>query len=585
MIAIQNLPYILIMAASALIAGGISFYAWRRRKIRGGGYFSLLMLMVAEWAVANGGELASLTLEGKIWWSKISYLGIATVGPLWLLFALDYSHEQAWLKSKRTVWLWVVPGFTLVLVFTNELHGWIWPDFTPTSNRPGDMLIYGHGWAFWLNAVYVYLMLLSGSILLIRATIHSPRLYRQQVMIMVVAVLIPWISNMIYISGSSPVPGLELTPIALTLSGLLIAWAIFRLQMLELVPVARDLLIESMDDGVLVLDELNRIVDANPTVYRLVERSPEKTIGRPVEEVFDNWSDLVARYRDTPRARAEIQVGQTRWLDLLITPIYDRDTLTGRLVVLRDISERKQAEIRLEDYMRELEARNAELDAFAHTVAHDLKTPLAVLISSSELLQKGKNDLGENQFENILGALSRASLKMSNIIDELLLLASVRKTDSVPVQIIDMGKIVANALEALKPMISERQALIIQPETWPQINSYGPWLEQVWINYLSNAIKYGGEPPVVELGYNELPKSGEDDTLFCFWVKDNGPGLTAEQQRLLFIEFSRLSQLRIKGHGLGLSIARRIIEKLKGQVGVESQVGQGSKFYFTLPVG
>jgi signal transduction histidine kinase len=108
---------------------------------------------------------------------------------------------------------------------------------------------------------------------------------------------------------------------------------------------------------------------------------------------------------------------------------------------------------------------------------------------------------------------------------------------------------------------------------------YAPWLEEVWANYISNAIKYGGQPPLVELGADSLPSSQ-----VRFWVRDNGPGLKPEEQERLFTPFTRLDQARARGHGLGLSIVRRIVEKLNGSVGVESQTipGKGCTFWFTL---
>jgi signal transduction histidine kinase len=146
-----------------------------------------------------------------------------------------------------------------------------------------------------------------------------------------------------------------------------------------------------------------------------------------------------------------------------------------------------------------------------------------------------------------------------------------------------MATLVASAQDRLVDLITETKGQITTPQAWPTVSSYGPWLEEVWTNYISNALKYGGRPPLVTLGYDELP-SAQDGKQVRFWAQDNGLGLTPEQQQCLFIEFGRLDNLNVQGYGLGLSIVRRIIEKLDGQVGVESQVGQGSKFYFTLPV-
>ena len=167
---------------------------------------------------------------------------------------------------------------------------------------------------------------------------------------------------------------------------------------------------------------------------------------------------------------------------------------------------------------------------------------------------------------------------MKNIIDELLLLASVRQQDDVPIQALDMAGIVGNVLERLAFEIEEAQAEVRTPDAWPTALGYGPWVQEVWANYISNAIKYGGVPPHIELG-----ATVEAGDLVRFWVRDDGPGIAPEAQARLFTPFTQLNQVRAKGHGLGLSIVQRIVEKLGGRVGVESGVGQGSTFYFTLP--
>jgi signal transduction histidine kinase len=300
-----------------------------------------------------------------------------------------------------------------------------------------------------------------------------------------------------------------------------------------------------------------------------------------------------------------------------------------RLQVKTLITERKtsmelaEANVRLEHYSATLEQRvaertaalsqanaelrqyNAELDAFAHTVAHDLKTPLAIIVGFSSLLEARLDSMSQDQVLENLHRISRTGAKMSNIIDELLLLASVRKMEAVETEPLAMHDVVAGALDRLEAQIIEREAEIILPEAWPQACGYAPWVEEVWTNYLSNAIKYGGTPPRVELGFwifdSHPSETGAIQTTHqhpavtlkseiqhpksktAFWVRDNGPGLTPEEQATLFTEFTRLQQTRVEGHGLGLSIVRRIVEKLGGEVGVESTVGEGSCFWFTLP--
>ncbi len=231
----------------------------------------------------------------------------------------------------------------------------------------------------------------------------------------------------------------------------------------------------------------------------------------------------------------------------------------------------------LQQANRELQKRLEELDAFAHTVAHDLKNPLTRIIGYAELLEGEFDTLPEEDLRGFLGVIARGGRKMENIINELLLLASVREGE-VESQPLDMSDIVNEVLRRLGHVIEGSQAQIIEPESWPAALGHGPWVEEVWLNYISNAIKYSGREPRLELGGAVEPGGAAR-----FWVRDNGPGLSEEDQGRLFAPFTRLHQVRAEGHGLGLSIVRRIVDKLGGQVGVESQVGKGSVFYFTLP--
>jgi len=220
---------------------------------------------------------------------------------------------------------------------------------------------------------------------------------------------------------------------------------------------------------------------------------------------------------------------------------------------------------------------NEALESFAHTVAHDLKGPLATIIGSAEFLKLADESWPANDFRELTGIISDSSHKMLGIINGLLLLAAVgqQKAEIAPV---DMESAFHEVRSRLEEMIIKHDAEIIVISDLPAAYGYGPWIEQVWTNLLSNAIKYGGQPPCVEVGATEL-----DDGTVRYWVKDNGQGLTKEQSARLFKPFSRLHTKSVSGHGLGLSIARRIVDRLGGEIGVESELGQGSTFFFTMP--
>ncbi|MCP5097850.1 MAG: GAF domain-containing protein [Chloroflexi bacterium] len=225
-----------------------------------------------------------------------------------------------------------------------------------------------------------------------------------------------------------------------------------------------------------------------------------------------------------------------------------------------------------------LKARNEELDAFDHTVAHDLQNPLSLIIGFVDLLRHRKyEEISKEERQRALGLIVSNAQKMSNIVHELLLLSSVRKSD-VLTQPVEMQDVVDAALMRLMDKIEYANVEINMPDSWPQAWGHAAWVEEVWENYLSNAIKYGGDPPKITIGATNLP-----DGMVQYWVKDNGRGLRKDEKARLFTPFTRLSDIRVSGHGLGLSIVQRIVEKLDGQVGVVSGPGQGSKFSFTLP--
>lgn len=237
-----------------------------------------------------------------------------------------------------------------------------------------------------------------------------------------------------------------------------------------------------------------------------------------------------------------------------------------------------QLEQRVAERTAELQARNQELDAFAHTVAHDLKSPLALITGFTNMLIDEYQQLHPDEGAKLLYYISQSSGKMVNIVDALLLLANTRRED-ISLERLDMAEIVSHVQERLAYMVQKYQATIVVPDSWPQAMGYAPWLEEVWANYVSNAIKYGGRPPLVQLGGDV-----QSDGMLRFWVRDNGPGIPLDKQERLFVPFARLNEGPVEGsHGLGLSIVERIITRLGGQVGCESQPGEGSLFYLTLP--
>jgi len=256
-----------------------------------------------------------------------------------------------------------------------------------------------------------------------------------------------------------------------------------------------------------------------------------------------------------------------------ITKPFQHEEVLARVSVHLDL---KNLQYALKQQNISLQQQNEELDAFAHTIAHDLKNPLNAISNLTGLLSDNLHNFPMEKVQEMLEIIQRSSHDMFNIIKSLLLLASAR-IEEVQMTPLNMSAIVKKAQQRLIHLIEESHGEIIVQQEWATAYGYAPWIEEVWINYISNALKYGGRPPRLELG------SKNEGNYVRFWLHDNGKGLTQEEQSRLFVPFTRISQVRVEGHGLGLSIVDRVVKKCGGQVGVKSQVGQGSTFYFTLP--
>lgn len=231
----------------------------------------------------------------------------------------------------------------------------------------------------------------------------------------------------------------------------------------------------------------------------------------------------------------------------------------------------------LEEKLQEVETQNEELDAFSHTVAHDLKNPITILSGYVEFLRLDLEDVATDEQTDFLAAIERSVHKMRNIVEELLLLAGIRKQDIV-ITDLAMHDVTTDALTRVSNLIEHKNATIHQPKSWPRALGHPAWIEEVWVNYISNGIKYGGNPPELWLGWDQ-----REDGRIHFWVRDNGPGISEAKIDSLFTPFERLEQAKTEGYGLGLSIVLRIIEKLGGEITVSSEVGKGSTFGFILP--
>jgi hypothetical protein len=217
---LQNIPYVVLLITSAVVSAIPALFAWRHRSAPGKTSFIFLMLAVTEWSLGYAFQLGSASLPSKIFWAQVKYLGIVIVPAAWLSFALQYTMREKGQKPRNLILLAIEPFITLLLVWTNHLHGLIWSSVAINTTISSSLQVATHGAWFWVHAVYSYSLLFLGAIFIIQALIHSPHRYRGQIGALLMGILIPWVGNALYIYKLSPIPNLDLTPFTFTLAGL-----------------------------------------------------------------------------------------------------------------------------------------------------------------------------------------------------------------------------------------------------------------------------------------------------------------------------------------------------------------------------
>ncbi|MBN1318894.1 MAG: PAS domain S-box protein, partial [Anaerolineales bacterium] len=232
------------------------------------------------------------------------------------------------------------------LVFTNEYHHLIWTSHIPTLISRYNLISFGHGIVFWIFIVYVYFMFFISSFLIALAFFQAHHIHRQQLFIGIIALVPPWLVNILYVFKYDPLEGWDLTPAAFAMTGLLLAWSFFRLFFLDLTPLAREQVIEEMKDGVLVLDSSNRIVDINPAACNLIAVDAKSVIGHSVDSVLGNFLGGRIDIWSVPETYVEVFDENLGYMEFRISllQIDGQTRYPGHLVIIRDITDRKQAQ-------------------------------------------------------------------------------------------------------------------------------------------------------------------------------------------------------------------------------------------------
>jgi diguanylate cyclase (GGDEF)-like protein len=343
-----------IAYSAALMVGGITclvtslIILQTRRNSLGAIPLMVLMAALSWWDLTYSLFWAGAPAPYPNFWLYITFLGAVIVPAALLTFAIQLSEIQHWLKWPFLLGLSIEPLFVILFLFTDSGHGLF---FGGEQTHSIGMIITS-GPIYWANIVYSYLLVLIACLLLIRRFNQTSGIYRKQLGTILVGIAIPWINSIIFIFGLSPFPNADNTPFSFTFGGLIFSYALLRYHLLDIIPIARYVLIESMSDGVIVLDAQNRLVDLNPAARQMLDSSHPLKIGEPVETVLSLWPNLTQTFVGVNEIRAEVSIGDPpqTYLDLKISPLLDaQHSMIGRLVIWRDITPLKKAQTELQE--------------------------------------------------------------------------------------------------------------------------------------------------------------------------------------------------------------------------------------------
>lgn len=343
---------------------GVSVYSaflmWSRRKMKGGLTLFVLLLAFTLWTFCYGMEMASTSLAADVVWSKISYFATCSAPVLFFIFSLQFTGREQTLTRSRVLLLWIIPLVSLLLVVTNEFHHLIWSAVVPNLASNQGNYIYYHGFWFWILNVYSYIVLVFATLFLVMEAMLRRKGNKQQANAILLGIPLPWIANILYISGLPPFAGFDLTPVMFSITGLLYTLNLYCNEILDVIPVARNKIFEDLQDGLIVLDQEERIADLNPAAEKMLELSAQGLIGSEIKVKVP----LLAQFLNSKSSQIVIQwkPGACEWQELRVTPLQDnKGRYSGKLLILRDISNWKVAEEQLRMKSRELETL-AEMD-------------------------------------------------------------------------------------------------------------------------------------------------------------------------------------------------------------------------------
>jgi len=349
----QNTPFLLPLLVVGLCTLCMGTYIWWNRRTPEARLLAFLMATVAAWSLMYMLELGFADLHTKLLWAKLKYFAVSVTPTAWLFFVLHYTGRRHWLTRRNLALLAIPPLVLLTLVWTNDWHHLIWKSVSFDAVDAYSILWLPVGPALWIFAAYGYALLLLGVFLVIKGFTQSSRFHRRQAITVIAGALAPAGGNFLYSMGLSPFAHLDLTPFCFVATCLACTLALHRFRLVNVMPMAYNAVIQSMNEAVIVFDADACLVDLNPTAEALLGVTPSEAIGQSATLAMAAWPELIECCRDEAAVQTDKVLDRAdlkRQFELSNPLLYDRrGKRVGRLLILSDISDRLKAENALKD--------------------------------------------------------------------------------------------------------------------------------------------------------------------------------------------------------------------------------------------
>jgi PAS domain S-box-containing protein len=600
-------PFMLPALGAAILAGGLVAIAWSHRRVPGGAAFALLMAIIGEWSLTYAFELAGANLSTKLLFDELEYVGIVLTPVAAVGTALTFAGRGRIVTPFRAAGLLIVPLVTLVLLWSNPTAGLVQTQASIDRTGPFSALIISHGPWFYVHIAYSYALMAIATVIVLTTLLHAPRVYHAQIVAMVFGILAPLVSNFVFLARIAPLPHLDLTPFAFTLTGVAMYVALFRLRFLDLflgLPVvARNALLSRLPDAVFILDPEGRILDANPSARRLLGTTDAGVIGRPIDRVLLNlqdWPAIRAAMATVQREHGLASAEGSATYDLLMAPQFVASSyLAGWTVVLRDVTAYKDIERDLSEANRQLatalavlretqqqvvqQERLRALGELASGITHDFNNNLAIIAGFLELLTLERFD-ERTDFAAVRGYLAAMTTAVE---DATVVVRRLRefyrpRAEGEPVGTIDLNELVEQVQELTHPRWKTQSQVngisidfLTELGKVPPVIGSATQLREVLTNLIFNALD------ALPSGGSITVASKTRDERVVLTVTDDGTGMSEEVRRRCLDPF--FTTKGRDGSGMGLAVAYGIVKRHGGTIDVASEPGHGTTVTVDLP--